>query len=179
MRVNRIKTIQIAFWVVMGVLTAAALAVIVRLEPGAIGRVLAAMGRIPPARWAAIAAGMAVFYMSDWLRFYALLRLFDVRISPLFGLQLTAASYFAASLTPWQELHLPAMVLLMMSIGIPPAVATAVTVAKSLYTVFWICLAACLSMALTPDLAFPPSADRKSTRLNSSHATLSRMPSSA
>jgi len=159
-KLKRIKTIQIAFWVVMGALTAAALAAVVRLDPAVVGRVLAAMGRIPPARWAVIAAGVVVFYMSDWLRFYALLRLFDVRISPLFGLQLTAASYFAASLTPWQELHLPAMVLLMMSIGIAPAVATAVTVAKSLYTVFWICLSACLSMALTPGLAFPPSAAR-------------------
>ena len=160
MRVNRIRTIQIAFWVVMGALTAAALAAVVRLDPGVVGRVLAAMGRIPPGRWAAIALGVAVFLMTDWLRFYVLLRLFDVRISPLFGLKLTASSYFAASLTPWQELHLPAMVLLMMSIGIPAAVATAVTVAKSLYTVFWICVSACLSMALTPDLALPPAAAR-------------------
>ena len=32
----------------------------------------------------------------------------------------------------------------MMAAGIPPAVATAVTAAKSLYTVFWICVTACL-----------------------------------
>jgi uncharacterized protein (TIRG00374 family) len=159
-QIKRIKTIQIAFWVAMGLLTAAALTAVLRIQPGAPTRVLAAMGRIPIGRWWAIAIGVVIFYMTDWLRFYALLRLFDVRISPVFGLKLTACSYFAASLTPWQELHLPAMVLLMMSIGIPPAVATAVTVAKSLYTVFWICVTACLSMALTPDLALPPSAAR-------------------
>ena len=160
MRVNGIRTIQIAFWVVMAALTVAALAAVTRLQPGAVGRVLAAMRRIPPARWAVIAPTVGFFFMTDWLRFYALLRLFDIRLSPLFGLRLTASSYFAASLTPWQELHLPAMILLMMSIGIPATLATAVTVAKSLYTVFWICATACLSMALTPDLALPPAAAR-------------------
>jgi uncharacterized membrane protein YbhN (UPF0104 family) len=144
----------------MAGLTVGALAFVLRLDPPAVGRVLAAMRRIPPGRWVAIGVGLAVFWTSDWLRFYALLRLFDVRLSPLFGLQLTAVSYFAASLTPWQELHLPAMVLMMMSIGIAPAVATAVTIAKSLYTVSWICAAACLSMALSPDLQLPPAAAR-------------------
>ncbi len=116
---------------------------------------MAAIRLIPASRWIAIALGVVVFYLTDWLRFYALLRLFDVRISPLFGLRLTAVSYFAASLTPWQELHLPAMVLLMTEAGIAPSVATAVTAAKSLYTVFWICATACLALALTPGLALP------------------------
>jgi uncharacterized membrane protein YbhN (UPF0104 family) len=152
----RIKTLQLLFWVVMGALTVGALGFVIRLQPGAVGRVLAVMRQIPPRRWITIGLGVAAFYLTDWLRFYALLRLFDIRISPLFGLRLTAVSYFAASLTPWQELHLPAMVLLMTEAGIPPAVATAVTAAKSLYTVFWICATACLALALTPGLALPP-----------------------
>jgi uncharacterized membrane protein YbhN (UPF0104 family) len=153
---RRIKTLQVLFWVVMGALTAGALGFLIHLQPGAVARVAAATRRIPAWRWSAIAAGVIVFYLTDWLRFYALLRLFDVRISPLFGLRLTAVSYFAASLTPWQELHLPAMILLMTDAGISPAVAAAVTAAKSLYTVFWICATACLALALTPGLALPP-----------------------
>jgi uncharacterized membrane protein YbhN (UPF0104 family) len=151
----RIRSLQLLFWIVMGTLTVGALGFVIHRDPAAAGRVAAALGRIPARRWVTIAAGVGVFYMTDWLRFYALLRLFDVRISPWFGLRLTAVSYFAASLTPWQELHLPAMVLLMTAAGIPPAVATAVTAAKSLYTVFWICATACLALALTPDLALP------------------------
>jgi uncharacterized membrane protein YbhN (UPF0104 family) len=152
----RIKTLQLLFWGVMGALTVGALGFVIHLDPGAVGRVVAASRGIPAHRWLTIALGVGVFYLTDWLRFYALLRLFDVRISPLFGLRLTAVSYFAASLTPWQELHLPAMILLMTAAGIPPAVATAVTAAKSLYTVFWICATACLALALTPGLALPP-----------------------
>lgn len=156
----RIKTLQVLFWAVMGTLTVTALVWLVRLDPTATRRVLEAMRTIPAGRWVSIAAGVVAFYMTDWLRFYALLRLFDVRISPLFGLRLTCVSYFAASLTPWQELHLPAMILLMMAAGIPAAVATAVTAAKSLYTVFWICTTACVSLALTPGLALPPALAR-------------------
>jgi uncharacterized membrane protein YbhN (UPF0104 family) len=155
-RSARIKTLQLIFWALMGALTIGTLAFVVRLQPGAIGRVVAATRLIPPGRWLTIALGVGAFYLTDWLRFYVLLRLFDVRISPFFGLRLTAVSYFAASLTPWQELHLPAMVLLMTEAGISPSVATAVTAAKSLYTVFWICTTACLALALTPGFALPP-----------------------
>ena len=154
----RIKTLQLCFWVVMGALTVGALGFVVRLQPGAVGRVLAVTRQIPARRWLTVLVGVAVFYLTDWLRFYALLRLFDVRISPLFGLRLTAVSYFAASLTPWQELHLPAMILLMTEAGIPPAIATAVTAAKSLYTVFWICATACLALAMSPGLELPVAA---------------------
>jgi uncharacterized membrane protein YbhN (UPF0104 family) len=155
-KAGRIRNVQLLFWIVMGALTIGGLAFVIRLDPAAVGRIGRVIARIPPARWVTITLGVVAFYMTDWLRFYALLRLFDVRISPLFGLRLTCVSYFAASLTPWQELHLPAMILLMMAAGIPPAVATAVTAAKSLYTVFWICATACLALALTPGLALPP-----------------------
>lgn len=57
MHVKRIKTIQIAFWVAMGLLTAAALAFVLRIQPGAATRVLAAMGRVPAGRWWVIAGG--------------------------------------------------------------------------------------------------------------------------
>ena len=142
---GRIRTLQLLFWIAMGALTIGALAFVIHLDPSAVGRVAAAARQIPARRWVTIVLGVAIFYLTDWLRFYALLRLFDVRISPLFGLRLTAVSYFAASLTPWQELHLPAMVYLMVPRGIPAPVATAVTVAKSLYTVFWICVVGCAS----------------------------------
>lgn len=113
-------------------------------------------GEIPASLWPWILAATAAFYALDWLRFYCLLRLFDVRLSPASGLRLTFVSDFVTSLTPVTELNLPSMVYFLGRDGIPPSTATAVTLVKSITMTLWVCASAGLALHFDGDARLPP-----------------------
>lgn len=96
-----------------------------------------------------------VFYALDYARFYCLARVLGYRISIVTGVQLTCISYFVSSLTPTAELHLPAMVMVLVTLGIPMAKAVAITISKSMIMTFWVCAIALLLAVLDPDLIMP------------------------
>lgn len=120
-------------------------------------RFLELAGAVPAALWPPILAATLAFYLLDWLRFYCLLRLFGVRLSPLSGLRLTLVSDFVCSLTPITELNLPSMVYFLGRDGVAPATATAVTLVKSLTMTLWVCAAAGVALRLDRGLRLPPS----------------------
>ena len=140
-----------------------------RRYAGGLSGVTAMASRLQAADWAVVLAATAAYYLLDWLRFQSLLALFGVRLSPWRGFRLTCASYFVSSLTPSAELHPPVTAYFLVREGVTVPEAAAVTSAKSLYMVLWICVIAFLSLrgrsdAITAGLAalafFPEKAQR-------------------
>lgn len=122
---------------------------------GGWSRFITLAGDIPLPLWPWILAATAAFYALDWLRFYCLLRLFDVRLSPASGLRLTFVSDFVCNLTPITELNLPSMVYFLGRDGVPPATATAVTLVKTVTMTLWVCASAGLALHLDGDSRLP------------------------
>jgi uncharacterized membrane protein YbhN (UPF0104 family) len=122
---------------------------------GGYGRFFALASRLSWPQWAVLGAATALFYLLDYVRFYALTSMFGVRLSLAAGLRLTCVSYFVSSLTPTCDLHLPAMIYLLMRAGVPAAQAAAVSIAKSIYMVLWICAFAFATLRFRPDLRLP------------------------
>jgi uncharacterized protein (TIRG00374 family) len=111
--------------------------------------------RIGARDWAVILAATIAFYLLDWIRFQSLLALFGAKLSPWRGFRLTCISYFVSSLTPSSELHPPVIAYFLVREGVTVPVAAAVTSAKSLYMVLWICLFAFMSLQGQSDVRLP------------------------
>ncbi len=106
-------------------------------------------------QWSVLGAATALFYFLDYIRFYALVSLFGIRLSPAAGLRLTCVSYFVSSLTPTCDLPLPAMIYLLVREGVPAPKAAAVSITKSIYMVLWICAFAFGTLRFRTDLRLP------------------------
>ena len=126
-----------------------------RRYAGGLSGVTAMASRLQAADWAVVLAATAAYYLLDWLRFQSLLALFGVRLSPWRGFRLTCASYFVSSLTPSAELHPPVTAYFLVREGVTVPEAAAVTSAKSLYMVLWICVIAFLSLRGRSDVRLP------------------------
>ncbi len=122
---------------------------------GDFSQVLSLYKGISAAKWGWLLLGAAVFYFFEAARYWALLRLAGFQKSLTFGLWLTFASHFAATLTPMGELLHPVLVLLMVAGGVPVSAAIAVTAVRSLYITFWICLVAFGSLRFSPEVHLP------------------------
>jgi uncharacterized membrane protein YbhN (UPF0104 family) len=140
------------------VATVVATGVLVWRIPGGIGPILALAGRLAPSDWALVGIGAAVFYLLDYLRFYAVLRLLGMRLGLATGVELTCVSYFVSSLTPTADLHLPAMVFILSRRGLSPSRAAAASITKSIYQVTWICVIALGALAVAGDVHLPVAA---------------------
>ena len=145
---SRPRAALLASWAAMLLATFAALGWLWSRNPAAPLQWLSAALRIGPWRWAAIGALTLAFYALDYVRFATLLGILGYRLRPSIGPRLTAASSFASSLTPFEELHLPTMVLLLEREKIPLRPAARATIAKSVITLVWILAVACLSLGL-------------------------------
>ena len=117
--------------------------------------IFTALRTIPPLNWLGVAAGVVFFYFLDFVRLYSLLRIFRVTITPLYGVKLTCISYLVSTLTPTSELHLPFMIFMFAKMGIAPGTAAAVSLTKSLYMVFWICVVSAISLYLNAEIRLP------------------------
>lgn len=122
---------------------------------GGYARFFALAAGLSGPQWAVLATSTAFFYLLDYIRFYALVSLFGVRLSPAAGVRLTCVSYFVSSLTPTCDLHLPAMIYLLVREGVPAPMAAAVSITKSIYMVMWICLFAFATLHFRTDLRLP------------------------
>jgi uncharacterized membrane protein YbhN (UPF0104 family) len=122
---------------------------------GGYGRFFALAAGLSGPQWAVLAVSTALFYFLDYVRFYALVSLFGIRLSLAAGLRLTCVSYFVSSLTPTCDLHLPAMIFLLVREGVPAPKAAAVSIAKSIYMVLWICAFAFATLRFRTDLRLP------------------------
>ena len=146
---------KILFWLLCLVATLAAAPFLFAHFTGGFAAYANALGRISLGHWAVILASTVVFYLLDYLRFYSLLAIFGFRLPVTVALKLTCVSYFVSSLTPSAELHLPAMVFLLVREGVDLGTATAVTITKSMYMTLWICAIALISLQLRTDVHLP------------------------
>ncbi len=143
------------FWAVAGVATAIIAGWYLRRETGGWETLSANLGRVTPATWALLAAQTALFYWLDYLRYWTLLSLFGIRMGFWKGFKLTCVTYFVASLTPFSELSVPMIILILSAYGVPPSVAAAISLVRSLYLLFWVGLIALVSIALRDDVHLP------------------------
>lgn len=146
---------MIALWVGIGAAAAWALVTLVGRAggPAAIG---AALARVDGWHWAALAPMTLAFYSLDWLRCVTLLAILGHRVSWRVGLELAAVGYFVTCLTPTSELYLPATILWLVRRGVPVGVATAVSLAKSIYMLFWVLVTGLAGLALHAGPVVPP-----------------------
>ncbi|MBI3557136.1 MAG: flippase-like domain-containing protein [Deltaproteobacteria bacterium] len=146
---------KILFWGICLVATLAAAPFFFAHFTGGFSAYAQALSRISAAHWAVILMSTVAFYLLDYLRFYSLLAIFDFKLPITVALKLTCVSYFVSSLTPSAELHLPAMVFLLVREGVAVGTATAVTITKSIYMTLWICAIALVSLELRGDVHVP------------------------
>jgi uncharacterized protein (TIRG00374 family) len=125
-------------WVVIGAASLVATGLLFAHYTGGFDRAADLAGEVSPARWVLVIALTLVFYSLDWLRYWTLFRLLGRPFPFMLGAKLVTISYFVSSLTPSAELHLPVMVIVLVSHGYPVAEATAATITKSIYMVTWV-----------------------------------------
>jgi uncharacterized membrane protein YbhN (UPF0104 family) len=143
------RGLRVGLLAVLFLATLAATAWLIGKLPGGVGPILALAARIAPRDWLLLGVATALFYFLDYVRFASLLSLLGLRIGPLAGLELTSVSYFVSTLTPTADLHLPAMVFLLVRRGLPAARAAAASLTKSIYQVTWICVIALTALGVS------------------------------
>jgi len=150
---------RVAGWAVIGAASLTAAAWLFLRFTGGPARFAAQVGALDAGRWAVLIPATLAFYSLDWLRYWALFRLLGHPLPYRLGLELVAISYFVSSLTPVAELHLPVMVVVLVGRGYPAGVATAATVAKSVYMVLWVCVLGGIGVRVSP-VVVPPAIAR-------------------
>ncbi len=132
------RVVRTIAWIVIGVASLIATGWLFVRYTGGIDRAAELAGQVSPARWVLVVVLTIAFYGLDWLRYWTLFRLLGLPFPFALGAKLVTISYFVSSLTPSSELHLPVMVIVLVIHGYPVAEATAATITKSIYMVFWV-----------------------------------------
>lgn len=149
------RVVRTIAWVVIGVASLVATGWLFARYTGGFDRAAQLAGQVSPGRWVIVALLTLAFYSLDWLRYWSLFRLLGHPFPFHLGAKLVTMSYFVSSLTPSSELHLPVMVIVLVLNGYPAAEATAATITKSIFMVFWVIVAGLVGLQLADDGRIP------------------------
>lgn len=147
---------KLTLWAVFLVGTWATVITLLALFAEPVSHALSCLTHGAPADWVALAGLLVAFYFLDYLRFSMFLGVFGAKAPVRLWFTLPAVSYSVSSVTPWMELHLPAMIHLLTRAGIPAETARLATKAKSFYTDLSILLLTLVAIALQRREDLPP-----------------------
>ena len=149
------RVVRTIAWIAIGIASLVGTGWLFARYTGGLDHAAELAGQLPPARWVLVGVLTVAFYGLDWLRYWTLFRLLDRPFPPALGFKLVTISYFVSSLTPSSELHLPVMVIMLVIAGYPVAEATAATITKTIYMVFWVITTGLVGLHLADDGRVP------------------------
>lgn len=149
------RALRMIAWIVIGAASLAGAGWLFAKYTGGFARAADLAGEVSPGRWVLVALLTLAFYTLDWLRYWTLFRLLGHPFPISLGIKLVTISYFVSSLTPSSELHLPVMVILLVTHGYPVADATAATITKTIYMVTWVILSGLVGLEVAADGRVP------------------------
>jgi uncharacterized protein (TIRG00374 family) len=105
--------------------------------------------------WVLIALAGALYYLLDYTRLYALLRLLGTRLTLYDGLKAISIPEVASVVVPTGVLHLPTTIFVLNREGINVGDATAAVVTRTVYTIVWVSMAGFASLLFTSTAGVP------------------------